>query len=166
MKETKVPVILEYLKEHQDEVVEMITHIQIKEYHVAITKEDQPDLLNVKNFYQTGNGNFWVAVCDGKVIGSISLLDIGNKQLALRKMFVKKEFRGPAYKVGNLLLNHALQWANEKSVKAIYLGTTPQFVAAHRFYEKNGFVKIDVAQLPESFPVLEVDKLFYEYPIV
>jgi hypothetical protein len=42
------------------------------------------------------NGNFWVALYEGKVVGNISLLDIGNQQVALRKMFVEKEFQGLA----------------------------------------------------------------------
>lgn len=52
-----------------------------------------------------------------------------------------------------------------KPFQSIVLGTTPQFVAAHRFYEKNGFIKIDPAELPKSFPVLAVDKKFYQYTL-
>ncbi|QUW21992.1 GNAT family N-acetyltransferase [Sporosarcina sp. Marseille-Q4063] len=159
------PVLKEYSIKHQNEIIDLILHIQQKEYNVAITKDDQPDLLCIKDFYQTGNGNFWVAIQDDTVIGTISLLDIGNQELALRKMFVKKEYRGPKYQVGSRLLNNALRWANEKSIKGVYLGTTPQFVAAHRFYEKNGFESIEIEKLPASFPVLEVDKKFYRYLI-
>ena len=155
------PILKEYSNEYQNEVIDLILHIQQKEYNVAITKNDQPDLLSIKDFYQTGNGNFWVAIQDNIVIGTISLLDIGNQQLALRKMFVKKEYRGPKYQAASLLLNNALRWAKEKSIKAVYLGTTPQFVAAHRFYEKNGFEIIELEQLPASFPVLQVDKKFF-----
>jgi N-acetylglutamate synthase-like GNAT family acetyltransferase len=159
------PVLKEYSIQHQNEVIDLILHIQQKEYNVAITKNDQPDLLSIKDFYQTGNGNFWLAILDNTVIGTISLLDIGNQELALRKMFVKKEYRGPKYQAASRLLNNALRWAKEKSIKAVYLGTTPQFVAAHRFYEKNGFESIEIEQLPASFPVLEVDKKFYTYLI-
>ncbi len=38
------------------------------------------------HFDQTGKGNFWVALYDDKVVGTISFLDIGNHQVALRKM--------------------------------------------------------------------------------
>ena len=159
------PVLKEYSNEYQNEVIDLILHIQQNEYNVAITKNDQPDLISIKDFYQTGNGNFWIAIQDNKVIGTISLLDIGNQQLALRKMFVKKEYRGPKCQAASLLLNNALRWAKEKSIKAIYLGTIPQFVAAHRFYKKNGFDSIEVEQLPASFPVLQVDKKFFTYLI-
>nr|WP_246880538.1 GNAT family N-acetyltransferase [Sporosarcina sp. 6E9] len=155
----------EYSIKYQDEVIDLILDIQQKEYNVAITKDDQPDLLTIEDFYKTGNGNFWVAILDNTVIGTISLLDIGNQESALRKMFVKKEYRGPKYQTASRLLDNALRWAKEKSVNAVYLGTTPQFVAAHRFYEKNGFESIKIEQLHTSFPVLVVDKKFCKYLI-
>ncbi len=156
------PVVKEYDKEHQIQVVNLILHIQQKEYNIPITKDDQPDLFAIEDFYQTGNGNFWVAVYNDKVIGTISLLDIEKNQVALRKMFVDKEFRGSTFKTASLLLDSAIRWAEEKSVQAIYLGTTPEFLAAHRFYEKNGFTSIYPEELPENFPVLQVDKRFYK----
>lgn len=162
---TNSPFIQVYQKEHEEKVIDMITHIQINEYNVAITKEDQPDLLNVKDYYQTGKGNFWVATIEDEVVGTISLLDIGNEQLALRKMFVKKEYRGSTYQIAKQLLQTAIKWAKEKRVKEIFLGTTPMFLAAHRFYEKNGFVSIPQEQLPKDFPVMKVDKKFYMYTI-
>ena len=162
---SSTPVVKQYSNEYQAQVVDLILHIQQQEYNIPITKEDQPDLFTIKDFYQTGKGNFWVAVYNDKVVGTISLLDIGNRQVALRKMFVDKEFRGGKYKTASLLLNNAIEWAKEHSIKAVYLGTTPQFLAAHRFYEKNGFTSIDLEELPEHFPVLQVDKKFYHYSV-
>ncbi|MHB0863399.1 GNAT family N-acetyltransferase [Paenibacillus sp. SEL3] len=155
----------EYSTEYQSQVVDLILHIQKDEYNIVITKEDQPDLLDIENFYQRGNGNFWVALREGTVIGTIALLDIGNRKTALRKMFVKQNYRGKTFNVSNQLLHHSIGWAKERSIEEIYLGTTPQFVAAHRFYEKNGFVSVDPGELPISFPVMKVDKKFYRYII-
>lgn len=157
--------LTEYTTEYQSQVVDLILHIQKDEYNIAITKEDQPDLLDIENFYQCGNGNFWVALREGIVVGTVALLDIGNHKTALRKMFVKQNYRGKAFNVSNQLLHHAIEWAKERSVEGIYLGTTPQFVAAHRFYEKNGFVSIALDELPIGFPVMKVDKKFYKYTI-
>jgi RimJ/RimL family protein N-acetyltransferase len=161
----KIPFIKEYQDQYQQQVVELILQIQQQEFQIPISKEDQPDLFTIESFYQTGNGNFWIALYQDKVVGTISLLDIGNNEVALRKMFVHKEYRGQTYKTASLLLEKALKWAQEKSLKAIYLGTTPQFLAAHRFYEKNGFVEINHTMLPQSFPVLKVDKKFYTYTV-
>lgn len=157
------PIVKEYSDEYQDQVADLIFHIQQQEYNIPITKNDQPDLFTIEEFYQNGNGNFWVALYEGKVVGTISFLDIGNNRVALRKMFVDKEYRGGNLKVASLLLSNAMKWAEYKLVKEVFLGTTPQFLAAHRFYEKNGFTSIGLKDLPESFPVLEVDKRFYKY---
>lgn len=48
----------------------------------------------IEDFYQTGIGSFWVVVYNDKIVGTVSLLDLGDHQVALRKMFVDKEFRG------------------------------------------------------------------------
>src|SRR5690625_7974806 len=74
-----------YSYENHSQVVDLILQIQQQEYNISITKDDQPDLFTVEKYYQTGNGNFWVALYDKKVVGTISLLDIGNNQVALRK---------------------------------------------------------------------------------
>lgn len=59
------------------------------------------------------------------------------------------------------LFQELLKWAGEKQLRRIYLGTTEQFLAAHRFYEKNGFLQIAKSDLPDSFPVMSVDTKFY-----
>ena len=159
------PIVKEYSNNYQSQVVQLILGIQQQEYNIQITKDDQPDLFKIEEFYQSGKGNFWVALYEDKVIGTISFLDIGNKELALRKMFVDKEFRGAKFNTASPLLKNALNWAKEQSIKTVYLGTTPQFLAAHRFYEKNGFNSVAITDLPESFPVLQVDKKFYKYSV-
>lgn len=154
--------IVPYSEIHREEILELILNIQNKEYGIEITASDQPDLQNIKGFYQKNNGNFWVALADNKVIGTISLLDIGSEKAALRKMFVEKNYRGSQHGISKALLNTMLSWAGEKSLKSIYLGTTSKFLAAHKFYEKNGFQQVSQHELPESFPIMAVDTVFYK----
>ncbi|MGF9697954.1 GNAT family N-acetyltransferase [Paenibacillus sp. MABNR03] len=155
--------IKEYSSKYQSQVLDLILQIQQQEYHVPITREDQPDLLEIETFYQKGNGNFWVAVANDEVVGTIALLDIGGANVALRKMFVAENYRGKILQVSSRLLHQAFQWARENSVNDIYLGTTQQFVAAHRFYEKNGFVSVTREELPDAFPLMKVDTKFYHH---
>ncbi len=86
--------IKEFSSIHQAGILDFIVNIQQKEFGIKITAKDQPDLCDISNFYQKGNGNFWVALSSETVIGTISLLDIDNDQVALRKMFVAKAYRG------------------------------------------------------------------------
>ena len=131
------------------------------EFGVPITVEDQPDLLDIPAYYQQGSGNFWVALSDGEVVGTIALRDIGNHQGALRKMFVKPAYRGKEKGVARRLLEELIRSATTAGIRDLYLGTIDAFVAAHRFYERNGFVQIDATALPEAFPLMGVDTRFY-----
>ena len=144
------------------EVIELILSIQRGEFDIEITAEQQPDLADIPGFYQRGCGNFWVAVHSGRVVGTISLLDIGSQQGALRKMFVHPDFRGSELGTSKGLLEALLAWARSRDVREIFLGTTEKFLAAHRFYERNGFSRIGVTELPAAFPIMAVDKLFFQ----
>lgn len=158
-------VLDQFASKYQQAILDLIVKIQRKEFGLEITAEDQPDLCNIEEFYQKGKGNFWVALCDKEVVGTISLLDIGNGQAALRKMFVDKAYRGKQYQIAVNLLDTLLKWARLNQIKEIYLGTTPKFLAAHRFYEKNGFKEIGAKDLPSAFPIMKVDTKFYSYEL-
>jgi len=142
-------------------VIDVILPIQNQEFGIPISEQQQPDLHDIPQFYQCGTGDFWIARCDGKVVGTLGLKDIGNAQAALRKMFVSAPYRGRDYGVAALLLKALLQHAQAEKVKDVFLGTTDKFLAAHRFYEKNGFQEIQVSALPEAFPLMAVDSKFY-----
>lgn len=142
-------------------VLDIILSIQQQEFGIPITAADQPDLTSIPEFYQSGTGGFWVARSNGKVIGTIGLKDIGAKQTALRKMFVAAPFRGRELGVAGKLLDALLAHAHTKGIGEIFLGTTDKFLAAHRFYEKRGFMELPKAELPKAFPVMAVDSKFY-----
>jgi GNAT superfamily N-acetyltransferase len=153
--------VVPYSAEYQAGVIDVILPIQQSEFGIPITLEDQPDLCDIPAFYQKRSGNFWVALAGPRVVGTVSLLDIGNAQGALRKMFVHVDFRGPKYGVARRLLETLLAWCECKQIREVFLGTTAQFLAAHRFYEKNGFAQIAKSELPSAFPVMSVDTKFY-----
>ena len=134
--------IEKYSDKYKKEIIELILDIQNKEFNIAITSDQQPDLQNIKDFYQKGCGNFWVAVKSSKVIGTISLIHRGNNQAALRKMFVHQDYRGSNPSTAKHLLSELIDWSKSKFVKEIYLGTTSKFLAAQKFYEKNQFVEV------------------------
>lgn len=153
--------IAPFSSHHAAGVVSLILPIQQAEFQIPVTLDAQPDLQDIPNFYQQGNGNFWVALHEEQVIGTTALLDIGNRQCALRKMFVAAEFRGREHGIAVRLLETLISWSRARDVREIYLGTTAQFLAAHRFYEKHEFQEIARIELPERFPVMAVDTKFY-----
>ncbi|MDI3440184.1 GNAT family N-acetyltransferase [Erwinia sp. V90_4] len=163
MMPTQHVTIQRYRSEFQAGVVDLILPIQTAEFGINITAEQQPDLRDIENFYQHGSGDFWLALVGNKVVGCIGLKDIGNQQAALRKMFVAAEWRGRQHGVASALLNTLIMSARDRRVKDVFLGTTSAFLAAHRFYEKNGFSEILPAELPASFPLMAVDSKFYQF---
>lgn len=76
-------------------------------------------------------------------------------------MFVDINYRGSSLGVAKKLLFNSLTWSKLKNIHTLYLGTVAQFKAAHRFYEKNGFIPIDKFDLPTNFPIMEGDNIFY-----
>jgi N-acetylglutamate synthase-like GNAT family acetyltransferase len=157
--------VVPFASHHVGEVGSLIVGIQRDEFQIAITLEDQPDLQNIPAFYQKGAGNFWVAESEGEVVGTVALLDIGNQQGALRKMFVHAGYRGREHGVSARLLDTLIEWSRARGVKEVYLGTTEKFLAAHRFYERNGFQQIADKELPPSFPKMALDTRFYRRAI-
>jgi len=155
------PRVIPFEPSFEQAVVELIVGIQRGEFEIAITAEQQPDLRDIPRYYQTGRGNFWVALVGDQVVGTIALLDIGDARAALRKMFVHPQHRGAQAGTARLLLDALLHWAKDNGVRDIFLGTTSKFLAAHRFYEKHGFSEISRQDLPSAFPVMEVDVKFY-----
>lgn len=153
--------ICTYQPKYQTPIIDLILPIQREEFGSPITLDEQPDLLDIPTVYQQGNGNFWVALDSGQVIGTIAAIDIGNHQLALRKMFVAAPYRGKSIGVGKQLFDALCTWATERKVCEIYLGTIEAFKAAHRFYEKHGFQRLDKFDLPAAFPIMQGDTLFY-----
>ena len=154
--------VVPYSRELQDEVIELILAIQQQEFGFDIQEADQPDLLEIESFYQAGAGGFWVALAEGKLVGTIGLRDIGEKRGALRKMFVKAAYRGPEFAVARTLLSTLVESARDRGIEQVYLGTTEKFLAAHRFYEKSGFDRVAESDLPLSFPRMALDTRFYK----
>jgi N-acetylglutamate synthase-like GNAT family acetyltransferase len=145
--------IIPYVSAYQDQIIRLMFNVQ-SEFNLPMIINDQPDLQEISKFYQTGCGNFWLALADDHVIGTIALIDMDNRQATLRKMFVDKDHRGSEKGVAKSLLNTLLTWCEQKNVSEVYLGTRSIFLAAHKFYEKNGFIEIPKTDLPKSFCTL------------
>ncbi len=145
-------------------VAKLVVSIQRCEYLVDVTLEQQPDLLDVEGYFRRGCGDFWVAVeaPTNQIVGTIGLIDIGGHACALRKMFVAASHRGSPHSTGQRLLDVFNNHCAEVAINRVLLGTTQQMKSAHRFYERNGFQRIDEADLPTCFPRMPVDNVFYQ----
>ena len=144
-----------------NQIVQLILPIQQEEFKVSVTLEDQPDLLDIEKYYHNTGGGFWGAIYNGELVGTIALIGIGNHAGAVRKMFVKEAYRGKELKIAQQLFDELINYCKTHEITDIYLGTVLQMKAAHRFYERNGFLQIEKATLPSSFPLMAPDNVFY-----
>ncbi len=104
---------------------------------------------------------YWVALDNGKVIGTVGVIVIENDFGILKNMMLAKEFRGKEFEISKKLLETAIEWCKKNSVSKLYLGTMSQFIAAQSFYKKNGFKQISKNELPNNFLINSLDTLFF-----
>jgi GNAT superfamily N-acetyltransferase len=160
------PITIEPIhNEYGEQIINLILPIQQIEFNVPVTLKDQPDLLDIEANYINGGGNFWGAKYGDELVGTIAMINTGHQATALRKMFVKKEYRGKEYGIAQRLLETYIQFCRENGITDIYLGTVDLLKAAHRFYEKNGFTRIEMTALPDYFPRMKADNIFYHLHI-
>ena len=150
---------------YSQQIVDLIIPIQQIEFGVPITLEDQPDLMDIESNYHATGGNFWAAFQDGKVVGTIALISIGDENGVIRKMFVSKDFRGKEFGIAQNLLNGLITYSKARGITDLYLGTVDILKAAIRFYERNGFVALEKQDLPSTFPIMSADNVFYHLEI-
>lgn len=154
-------IIRPIFNEYCQQIIDIILPIQQIEFNVPVTLDAQPDLLDIEDFYHKSGGCFWGAFMGEELIGTIALINTGHNAGALRKMFVNKEHRGKELGVAQKLLEVLLQFCRDNQITDVYLGTVEMLKAAHRFYERNGFVLTDINDFPPYFPRMMADNRFY-----
>ena len=155
-------IIRPFQEQDQKNVANLIIGIQRDEFGIDINLNDQPDLSDIRQFYQSRRGNFWCAVNSyDEIVGTIALIDIEDRIGVIRKMFVRKDFRGTGTMVAKDLLDVLENWAQKKRFTRLYLGTVDKLRAAQKFYRKNDYTLIDPSLLPPNFPRMAVDNLFF-----
>ena len=148
-----------YSGKFDDEIIALILSIQNDEAKIGLSLQEQPDLIDIRRSYQKPGGEFWIALADGKVVGTIGLMLKENNCAVLKKFFVDKAFR--SQKVGLSLYNELLKYAAGKGIRHIILDTPAVAHASHRFYEKAGFCKISAAELPVPYSYPDRESILY-----
>ncbi|WNB76230.1 GNAT family N-acetyltransferase [Methylomonas koyamae] len=87
-------------------------------------------------------GRIFVARRDGEILGMVNLLfsvstALGTPVAWLEDMVVDARFRGEA--VGSALLQHAVEFAQQRDCRRITLLTDVDNSAGQRFYRRHGF---------------------------
>lgn len=136
--------ILKYTDEYKNSVIDLIgqTLADIGVVDPLKLPIDDEDLNHIDEIYN-GKGGFWLALEDGKLIGTVAIRDLGEGIAKLNRMFVLVDHHGAG--VGQALFDHALKFARSQGFTKIVLNTHENMNRAHHFYEKNGFLKLGKA---------------------
>jgi ribosomal protein S18 acetylase RimI-like enzyme len=107
----------------------------------AFSKEQlKKELLNE-------NASFYLVYNDKDLIGYFKLNkkdaqteSFGNTSIEIERIYVLNKFQG--LQIGKKMLIHIIEMAKQENISFIWLGVWEKNVAAIRFYERHGFVKI------------------------
>lgn len=109
--------ILPFQAHHQADIDLLMTMIS-KEFSEIIFSPQSKTMTEVSLL---PTDKYWVALTDGKVIGTIGFTNLKNNSIALKRMFLNQEFRGQG--IAKMLLDTVIKWAADNGVENIYLGT-------------------------------------------
>jgi putative acetyltransferase len=91
-------------------------------------------------------GFIFLAIADGKAVGSAALLNEGHGSFELAKMSVTESWQGKG--ISKLLLEKCLEKAKDVKAIKVELFSNHQLSNALKLYEKYGFMYIDVKDSP------------------
>jgi putative acetyltransferase len=96
------------------------------------------DLSDIEQSYFARGGTFFVLEAEnGSIIGAYGLYRMDSDTCELRKMYLRREYRGLG--LGKRLLDHALTQAHELGFRTVVLETASVLKEAIALYESYGF---------------------------
>jgi len=104
-----------------------------------VDPEHEDDLRRLEDEYLSAGSCFWVAEIDGRVVGMTAIHRIDAETARLRRMRVTAARRRLG--IAQRLLETAEQFCRDYGYRRMILDTTEQQTAAHRLYERAGFVR-------------------------
>lgn len=113
------------------------------EEYVSVEPADLEILKNPHEKVLDNGGEIFFALADGKAVGTVAMINAGGGVFELAKLAVSPEYKGR--KIGKLLMQHAISFAEEKNAGRIILYTNHKLVPAIRLYEKMGFVHTELS---------------------
>lgn len=144
------------------ELVDLINYCQNTEAKLNIKMAEQNDIFQIDTYYQQKGGDFWIALENNHVVGSIALLPLDSKTAVLKKFFTYPDYRGKPNHLGAKLYQELLTFAKQKSFQRIVLDTPEKETRSHYFYEKNGFKQVSSENFNVSYPYPDRDSRLYQ----
>ena len=101
---------------------------------------ETPELRALASHFAKADGALWAAESEGHLIGMVGTRPLRHDDAyEICRMYVARECRGTG--LARRLLALAEDHARDAGAKRMVLWTDTRFEAAHRFYEKHGYVR-------------------------
>lgn len=109
------------------------------ERYFAVERHDREILDHPQEYVIERGGRIFMAVADGKAVGTVALIPAGEGVLELTKMGVSPEFRGRG--IANLLMRACIEHAVENRTRTVFLESHRELGPAIALYRKFGFAE-------------------------
>lgn len=104
---------------------------------------EMPELAAPATHYARLGGALWVIEAGREVAGSLAVAPTRDPQVyELFKVYLSRATRGQG--LAGKLLDQALAFCRDRDARRLRLWTDTRFLEGHRFYERNGFVRLPV----------------------
>lgn len=101
---------------------------------------EEPELKAIASTFAAGNGLFWVATREERVVGSVGLLPSGRGGvMELKKLYVARSERRRG--LGSRLCLLVEKEARSRGAEMLELWSDTRFADAHRLYERLGYLR-------------------------
>ncbi len=128
-------------EKYKKAIISHIKNILTKELFEEMDNEILKDLSDIKKNYDIKKGEaFWIALDNNKLIGTIGLKRIDKKSGNLKRLYIKKKYRGTGLSLK--MLNKVISFAKKNNIKSFYLSTGKENTLANKFYLKHNFKRI------------------------
>lgn len=132
-------------KQDNQEIQKIIKDI-LEKHHLDLpgTAYFDPQLGHLYEHYRKNpNGEYWVILKEGTVIGGIGIGPFGDYTdiAELQKYYVKEEYQGFGY--GRLLYEEAIKFVKTQNYSKLYLETSDLLGDANQIYKHLGFQALD-----------------------
>jgi putative acetyltransferase len=115
--------------------------------YFVLEKKDRETLGDPENTILRKGGRIFLAYWQGRAVGCVALIPMGEGVYELSKMAVSPELRGLG--IGRRVLEHAIAQARVLGAKSLFLGSNSALKNAVHLYEAVGFRHVPPEKLPD-----------------
>jgi GNAT superfamily N-acetyltransferase len=132
----KMPILVRSFRPQDQVECRRVILNGLAEHFGCIDQSRNPDLDDIERSYLAAGNDFYVAECDGQIVGTAGLL-FEPQRARIVRMSVAKSHRKQG--VATALLERCVAVANDRGLPEIVAFTEPHWPDAVGFYTASGF---------------------------